>query len=1368
MEERMSPISQRFPIPTNDDDFERLCRDVLRLHWSRPGLEIFGKRGERQFGIDLLDLSGQESLYAAQCKLKEEHKSLLPGEIETEVNKAKLFIPRLQKYGILTTGKVSTHSQRKIRELNQAHKSEGLFEIELFTWEKLCELIQMYPGVHEEHYGEIATGRGVRIEKTVIQVQQGIAFLISRVDGDEINEARDPITRADLAKLTPDLIRLTEGELHCVLLDAERRLGKAVKNWDALDRLFVPIKVAQGPRPKLREADYQELEQARQRGEYKWLRDLEEERLDLRRQEEQGRLHRKVVEWLDVRSVLKQVVLLGDPGYGKTMLLGHEVARRNYAASAMLRSTTFECDELDIAVFVRAVDLAKRVSKGPGIREAVIALLASRHDLKGEARRVVSERLQTGHCLVAVDALDEVPWAWRVALNTSLDEFVRKYPSASVLVSSRLTGYVHSPALVGEGDELEVLAFEEHQMESAVKGWFSGERKAGEQLWRHIESQGRVKEELRCPLSLRLACQVGEDAMHKGEALPRWERRTKLYKTFLENAVGRWAERAEPCPTREQRGLFLGFVGDLALNLWLLDARRTVWEAHEVSRAVDSARRGYRALSVRQDLLEDVCEAGILVLAGPDEPLAPLMFSHRTFGEYLAASALAEKAGLGRLNWTLIDKKAWDPDWEQVMSFFAGRCNREQVLRLLELLADEKTDDLFRHRLGLVAQCLGEISRKVRDEIRPTIDQITTAVFECWQKRVHANTEKTVSHLTRRFRILVVVNETIRQGRFLAQLRKLLRDSEPAEVRSVAAEALGDLGEIAAVPEILAALLEMASPNSRSIMGHEAAVGALGKIGRAAGTPEVIAGLLALLGGHRDFHLKCSVARALPRMTNPEIPGLAVRVVEALVEALTGPMDRDGRDLACWDYAKALGLMRRAAARPEVLQRLLDRLLSALGEEDPNLSRALASALAEVGEDAGMSEIISRLSETLYRPDENTRSKGAQALGTMGSAAATPGILDRLLELLSDPDDDVRSSAAEALGNLGKDAAKPEVLARLVDLLCDRESMVSIHAASALRDLGGAAAPEILGRLLQMLRDPGFIDREFRFFGPPDYKALQVEVQRHWYRREAASALEKMGNAALTPDILARLTELMWDAEPHVRCNAATALLKMGGFFRCPEILGRINELICDPHWFVRHYVVKALQEVGGAAATQEIVVSLWQLLRDPDESTRSHAVQALRSLGGASVTPEILEHISGLLREPDVHLVAEVLPSMGRAALTPQILSGLPKRFSSLVDNILKKRSRHSTDVLETVESLVEVLGTVSSAAAGPEIVPRLLRLLRDSRFGERLCAASCVSRLSQAGVRIFKDGQRWRPRQVDELARLEEWQGRPTGNYP
>ena len=146
----MPPIPQRFAIPTNDDDFEEMCLQLLRRHWSRPGLEIFGKRGERQYGIDILDVAGEIPIYAAQCKLREEHKSLRPAEIQAEVDQARQFTPPLGKYGILTTGKVSAQAQREVREINQAHKTTGLFEVEVITWEPLCSLLQQYPEVQEQ------------------------------------------------------------------------------------------------------------------------------------------------------------------------------------------------------------------------------------------------------------------------------------------------------------------------------------------------------------------------------------------------------------------------------------------------------------------------------------------------------------------------------------------------------------------------------------------------------------------------------------------------------------------------------------------------------------------------------------------------------------------------------------------------------------------------------------------------------------------------------------------------------------------------------------------------------------------------------------------------------------------------------------------------------------------------------------------------------------------------------------------------------------------------------------------------------------------------------------------------------------------
>jgi hypothetical protein len=49
-------IPYLIPVPANDDVFEELCLALLKEHWARPRLERFGKKGERQYGIDILDL----------------------------------------------------------------------------------------------------------------------------------------------------------------------------------------------------------------------------------------------------------------------------------------------------------------------------------------------------------------------------------------------------------------------------------------------------------------------------------------------------------------------------------------------------------------------------------------------------------------------------------------------------------------------------------------------------------------------------------------------------------------------------------------------------------------------------------------------------------------------------------------------------------------------------------------------------------------------------------------------------------------------------------------------------------------------------------------------------------------------------------------------------------------------------------------------------------------------------------------------------------------------------------------------------------------------------------------------------------------
>ena len=75
--------------PQNPEDFEILCLKLLRAHWKCPELDRYATGGQAQNGVDILDLSGQEPLRAAQCKLREEGKKITPTEVKNEIKEAR-------------------------------------------------------------------------------------------------------------------------------------------------------------------------------------------------------------------------------------------------------------------------------------------------------------------------------------------------------------------------------------------------------------------------------------------------------------------------------------------------------------------------------------------------------------------------------------------------------------------------------------------------------------------------------------------------------------------------------------------------------------------------------------------------------------------------------------------------------------------------------------------------------------------------------------------------------------------------------------------------------------------------------------------------------------------------------------------------------------------------------------------------------------------------------------------------------------------------------------------------------------------------------------------------------------------------------
>jgi|GEM_PF-474495 len=146
----MSGVAQRHAPPTGDRDFEKLCLLLLRKHWDNPELQLYGRPGQKQDGVDIVDTRGSTEFRGAQCKNHDPSVPILPAEIEAEVRKALQFRPRLKRYLILTTAKSSTEAQQKIIELNRKHAAKRLFRIELKGWEDICLLIDQYPDVFEQ------------------------------------------------------------------------------------------------------------------------------------------------------------------------------------------------------------------------------------------------------------------------------------------------------------------------------------------------------------------------------------------------------------------------------------------------------------------------------------------------------------------------------------------------------------------------------------------------------------------------------------------------------------------------------------------------------------------------------------------------------------------------------------------------------------------------------------------------------------------------------------------------------------------------------------------------------------------------------------------------------------------------------------------------------------------------------------------------------------------------------------------------------------------------------------------------------------------------------------------------------------------
>ena len=204
--------------PRNDRDFEALCLKLLRTYCKCPELQLYATRGEAQDGVDIIDLSGQEPLRAAQCKLHEEGKVTTRTEVEDEIEKAKGFKPPIGRYTIMTTGKVKKEVHDLLIEINREHRKNNLFIVEVFDWGRIEEFLDEYMDIRDWYEGGLPALAAGRIESKidklcgVVEQSPGPNHNDDSHDGfhAEIDEARNFLDKHDyqMAKLLLQRIKV--------------------------------------------------------------------------------------------------------------------------------------------------------------------------------------------------------------------------------------------------------------------------------------------------------------------------------------------------------------------------------------------------------------------------------------------------------------------------------------------------------------------------------------------------------------------------------------------------------------------------------------------------------------------------------------------------------------------------------------------------------------------------------------------------------------------------------------------------------------------------------------------------------------------------------------------------------------------------------------------------------------------------------------------------------------------------------------------------------------------------------------------------------------------------------------------------------
>jgi energy-coupling factor transporter ATP-binding protein EcfA2 len=477
--------------------------------------------------------------------------------------------------------------------------------------------------------------------------------------------------------------------------------------------------------------------------------------------------------WEEVKKDADRIMVLADPGMGKSTLLRMEARLTVQRERQAVTDDTKAQDKVIFPLYMRLSDLDKQEGE---VFDVVQDLAYREFPRTSEAiAPLLREKLKSGKCLLLLDALDEVPREHRKQLSERLLRFTRNYP-CPIICTSRIVGY--SGAFLEDAKEMEIIPFREERVEQYIKTWFTNaaasiedDSVSAEGLVQELRNKPQIGGLAQNPLLLSLICSLYQE---KNLSLP--ARRVHIYERAVDCILSKWSQRRREL----SRGRIIAkarLLEEVAYQFSCED--KQIFSDDELYDGIEEYLQGEKVETAFKDskteeLITELSEEdGIIQIS--DREGQWYLFLHRTFQEYFSASRLKraiEKSQRGGIE--LVRAYLWDYDWHETISLVAGMM--KDPVPLLQAIMGEK-DDIFSSLLILTGRCIAEAEKIPH----PLIAEVTNKIYELWQSYPYFD------FISSTFTALGQANPEV-----TVKLSKDLND-EDSSVRERAAEALGKI-----------------------------------------------------------------------------------------------------------------------------------------------------------------------------------------------------------------------------------------------------------------------------------------------------------------------------------------------------------------------------------------------------------------------------------------------------------------------------------------------------------------------------------------------------------------------------------------------